>query len=612
MDTKFKRIMSKLYGFMIIGLILSVIIGVFSFSRYNEIENNKVSYSYDYYEKKRLLNYWEEAMAYGTNIDVYTVTKYFKVFDESQEHINSYSRKMHYNMVEFLVYNTKTKKYFTNSNEVKENIKRYTEDINLTGNLIESELTTGYITSTSGITPDISIADIFSRGDKPTKHSQFIKDQQDYKMYFWIPKKEFAPKTYFGLINVEEQSLKDEKQISYNTALISGILAVALLACIVVFNFLSSRSERKEALNNMWIVRLGKFLLRYLLELKKYLFDIRSITFKFVCLIVGFIMFAVLKRYFENNMYTGYIFLNKSELYFDVIDIIGLIIVIIIMFNFTMKLQKTINSTSDSSIDITKDKFVESNLKKLRNNLSNMKGEVSKANNEQMKNERLKAELVTNISHDLKTPLTSIINYTDILLNKDITDEEKEDYLKILNNKSLKLKLLIEDLFEISKITSGKEELNRSSVNVVELLNQSLGEFSSNIKDNNIEFYISCENKNIILNLDGKKMSRVFENLISNISKYSLSGTRAYIDVLDLEDKVNITFKNISKERLNTNVDELFNRFTRGDKARNSQVEGNGLGLAIAQSIVELHNGKIDVTIDGDLFKVEITLFKNI
>ncbi|MEG0641647.1 MAG: histidine kinase dimerization/phospho-acceptor domain-containing protein [Clostridium sp.] len=301
-------------------------------------------------------------------------------------------------------------------------------------------------------------------------------------------------------------------------------------------------------------------------------------------------------------------------MYREIIIPMYLILIVYSIFkliNFLTTLQKIINYSSDFSIDaLKKARFEEKNLTKLRENIASLNEGFNDAVSDRIKNERLKAELVTNISHDLKTPLTSIINYTDILLNKDISDEEKEDYIRILNTKGLKLKLLIEGLFEISKITSGKEGINKEEVNIVELISQSIGELSSSINESNLDFIMGTNSQDVKISLDGKKMSRVFENLITNATKYSLRGTRVYIDVNDFEDRVNISFKNISKDKVELDPDEIFNRFTRGDKTRNSEIEGSGLGLAIAKSIVDIHDGCIEVTIDGDLFKVVITLYK--
>lgn len=230
---------------------------------------------------------------------------------------------------------------------------------------------------------------------------------------------------------------------------------------------------------------------------------------------------------------------------------------------------------------------------------------------DQIKNEKLKSELVANVSHDLKTPLTSIINYTDILLRENISEEEKKEFLNILNRKSIKLKTLIEDLFEISKINSGKLELNKKNVDVIELINQSISEYSDSelYSNKNLKFIVRSFSKKIDMSLDGNKMSRVFENLITNALKYSLANTRVYVDIDDIHKGIKISFKNVSSVPLDFDKKEIFERFTRGDISRSSDVDGNGLGLAIAKSIVELHGGIMYIDFDGDLFKAVTELY---
>lgn len=247
-------------------------------------------------------------------------------------------------------------------------------------------------------------------------------------------------------------------------------------------------------------------------------------------------------------------------------------------------------------------------LKELASNINRIKDGLKISVEEQMKNERLKSELVANFSHDLKTPLTSIINYLDLLQRKDITQNDKEEYLVILNSKSQKLKVLIEDLFEISKINSGKVEMEKEEIDIVELVGQALAEFDNIYVKKNIKFKINSFEDSVVLELDGKRISRVFENLISNALKYSMPNTRVYIDIFKEENNIIISFKNISEVEINFDKEEILERFKRGDQSRNSNIEGHGLGLAIANSIVELHQGKLLIETEGDLFKVFVVL----
>lgn len=227
---------------------------------------------------------------------------------------------------------------------------------------------------------------------------------------------------------------------------------------------------------------------------------------------------------------------------------------------------------------------------------------------EGVKNEKLKTELISNVSHDLKTPLTSIINYVNILKNPDITEEERTEYLLILEKKSLKLKSLIEDLFEMSKINSGKIKLNKELIDLLSLIHQEVGEYSTLYEEKNISFKVTSEEESIYMELDGKLMSRALENVIVNALKYSMDNTRIYIKAEKEENNVKISIKNIANYEMDFNESEIFERFARGDKSRNSKVEGSGLGLAITKSIIELHGGEVNIKREGDMFKLYISL----
>ncbi|GAA0078244.1 HAMP domain-containing sensor histidine kinase [Clostridium sp. CTA-5] len=247
-------------------------------------------------------------------------------------------------------------------------------------------------------------------------------------------------------------------------------------------------------------------------------------------------------------------------------------------------------------------------VKDLIHNINLIKDAYKSALDERVKDERLKTELISNVSHDLKTPLTSIINYVDILKNSNITEEERKDYLSILDKKSLKLKALIEDLFEMSKINSGKITLNKEKIDILSLIHQGIGEYSFLYDHKNISFKVITKEEEIFMELDGKMISRALENIIINALKYSLENTRVYIDVELKDEHVEITVKNISNYEMDFDEDEIFERFVRADKSRNSSIEGSGLGLAITKSIVELHGGEIKIETEGDMFKIYIIL----
>ena len=236
--------------------------------------------------------------------------------------------------------------------------------------------------------------------------------------------------------------------------------------------------------------------------------------------------------------------------------------------------------------------------------IDDIAGGLSNAIAQNMKSERLKTELITNVSHDIKTPLTSIINYVDLLKKEKMPNEKATEYLMILDNKSQRLKKLTEDLVEASKASSGNIKLNMEKLNVKELIKQVSGEFVDKFKERGLEEIISFPEEDISIKADGRYMYRVLENIYSNVAKYALENTRVYLDVIKNQHTVVIQMKNISKQELNISADELMQRFVRGETSRNT--EGSGLGLSIASSLTELQGGQFHIYLDGDLFKVTI------
>ena len=228
-----------------------------------------------------------------------------------------------------------------------------------------------------------------------------------------------------------------------------------------------------------------------------------------------------------------------------------------------------------------------------------------KAVDEEVKSQKMKSELITNVSHDLKTPLTAIITYVNLLKDENLTTEQRKEYLDTLERKSLRLKVLIEDLFEVSKASTGNITLNLVNVDIMNLVKQVTFELSDKLTQAELDLRINLSEEKVILPLDSQKTYRIYENLIGNIAKYALPGTRVYIDGFRMDDTVVITLKNISAQEIHVDAQQLTERFMRGDASRNT--EGSGLGLAIAKSFLELQNGKLEVEVDGDLFKVTTT-----
>ena len=236
--------------------------------------------------------------------------------------------------------------------------------------------------------------------------------------------------------------------------------------------------------------------------------------------------------------------------------------------------------------------------------LNTIRDGVSLAVEARMRSEHFRTELITNVSHDIKTPLTSIINYVDLLGKEKPENEKMREYIDVLQRQSARLKKLIDDLLEASKASTGNLNVNAEPCNVGVLLDQSLGEYGEKLAAAGLEPVLTKPEKPVIIMADGRHMWRIFDNLLNNICKYSMRGTRVYLEVCEQDGKALVTFRNISSHQLNISSEELMERFVRGDSSRNT--EGSGLGLNIAQSLARLQNGELSLTIDGDLFKVTL------
>jgi len=244
-------------------------------------------------------------------------------------------------------------------------------------------------------------------------------------------------------------------------------------------------------------------------------------------------------------------------------------------------------------------------IKQVQDDLNSIGDAIDSAVDERLKSERMQTELITNVSHDIRTPLTSIINYTDLLSKPDVTSEQKKEYLEVLKKQSSKLKKLINDLIDASKAESGKLVMHPEIINAGTVIDMMAGEYQEKLKAKDITLETSgTENDSASIIADPNYLGRVFQNLFGNMYKYSQPGTRAYVDLDEKDSKITIIFRNISSERLHITADELTERFVRGDISRTT--EGSGLGLSIAKNLTELMGGEFNVTIDGDLFKVEL------
>ena len=250
-------------------------------------------------------------------------------------------------------------------------------------------------------------------------------------------------------------------------------------------------------------------------------------------------------------------------------------------------------------------KWMPYDIRKHYEELTSLQDGLKVAVEKQMRSEHLKTDLITNVSHDIKTPLTSIINYVD-LLQKEHTPEEEEKYLEVLSRQSNRLKKLTEDLIEASKASTGNISMELTSIDVKEILEQSLAEYKEKFDANGLEIITDIKDEDIKVRADGNLLWRILNNLYSNINKYALANTRVYIDVSKEDGNALISLKNISREQLNISADELMERFVRGDSSRHT--EGSGLGLNIASSLAEIQKGSLKLSVDGDLFKTELRM----
>lgn len=394
----------------------------------------------------------------------------------------------------------------------------------------------------------------------------------------------------------------------YIVSIIAKFIAITLLTIWIIY--FKNLDKKKDLITNSITYNVCRFFINIIKNIIKYKNKLplvkRLILVELIIVIIAGLIFMFLytTEYWYNPVFmliaiSGYITLSLAI-------ITGIILNKVDYLDKIIKGTKEIkNGNINHKIEIKgKD-----TLAIFAQDINNLSEGLENAIDEKFRSERMKAELITNVSHDLKTPLTSIINYVDLIKKEEnIEPEYLKDYINVLDNKSKRLKVLIEDLFEASKASSGNIELNIEKLDLNQLLRQSIGENEEKISKANLDLKVNLPKEQIYINCDGKRMYRVFENLLINISKYSLHNTRVYIDMKLEEEKVYISFKNISAYELNFEADEIIERFKRGDLARNT--EGSGLGLAIARDLVELQGGDFDIQIDGDLFKVNVVFNK--
>lgn len=340
----------------------------------------------------------------------------------------------------------------------------------------------------------------------------------------------------------------------------------------------------------------------------KNVFDNFNLATKILLAIIGFILITIIIFNICN-------ILISTDNFFFVLIIIITIVTIIFKYIFNritkfLKIRDTIKQLYEGNTEVKLDeKEYVGILKELCIYINDIAGGFTNAIQKSLKSERMKTELITNVSHDIKTPLTSIINYVDLLKKEKMPNEKSKEYLEILDQKSQRLKRLTEDLVEASKASSGNIKLNMEKLDVKELIKQVSGEFEDKLKEKELQLILSMPEEETYIMADSRYLYRVIENMYSNIIKYALPNSRVYIDIVLNKKNIEIQLKNISKDKLNISAEELIQRFVRGESSRNT--EGSGLGLSIAQSLTELQKGEFKIYLDGDLFKV-IIIFEKI
>ena len=388
-------------------------------------------------------------------------------------------------------------------------------------------------------------------------------------------------------------------------AMITPWILIVYLICLTslyLFGSILKRCKSHTLFKNTILYHLYGFLKNKLVKLYQEMIANFNVTSKLAILYFGFILASVIILFVTLGLGFGFFSMLLLLAFW-----IGTFRYLVKRMNELNKIKEALHHIYEGKVDVQlKEEELEGVLKEMAIYVNDIAGGFSKAVEESLKSERLKTELITNVSHDIKTPLTSIINYIDLLKQEKIESKRAKEYLEVLDNKSQRLKKLIEDLVEASKASSGNIKLTIEKLNMKELIKQVTGEFEDKFKKKGLETIFEFPEGEIYIDADSRYLYRVIENMYSNIAKYALENSRVYVDVVQNGSKILVAIKNISKEKLNISAEELMQRFVRGDSSRNT--EGSGLGLSIARSLTELQGGKFNLYLDGDLFKVTIEL----
>ena len=382
---------------------------------------------------------------------------------------------------------------------------------------------------------------------------------------------------------------------------------ILLFYFILIIKQLSNFERKRDFFKTSWCVRVIIWLLKKMKsgikEMRNAIkqnkdFDLtkKIVTVAILCVVAEFIVLTMSGSWIE---------------FFALIIIFGIQLGFLIYFvkklGYLNEIMKGVHKIKEGELNYKIEEKNDIYFSSLANDINNISEGLENSIEQRIKSERMKSELITNVSHDLKTPLTSIINYVELIKKEeDLQPEYLKDYVRVLDNKSKRLKVLIEDLFEASKASTGNIELELVRLDLKQLLQQSIGELEDKLEEANLSLRVNLTEEDTYVLADGRRLYRVFENLLCNISKYSLKNTRVYIDVTKEDGKIITTMKNISSYELNFDPDEIMERFKRADESRNT--EGSGLGLAIARDLVSLQGGKMSIEIDGDLFKAKVVM----
>lgn len=380
--------------------------------------------------------------------------------------------------------------------------------------------------------------------------------------------------------------------------------AILLVADFVIFLLYTMNFAIRIKLNNLisdsvlykilsWFFNF----LKNIYELGIHIISRLPLVWKTVCLFIAVLIFEfIMMNIFYSRAEMAAMWFFKKLICFPILIFVALSL---------RNMQKGAQQIADGNLDYQIDtKFMFGDFKKSAEDLNSINIGMQKAVDEKMRSERLKTELITNVSHDIKTPLTSIINYVDLIKKEHIANEHVTEYINVLDRQSVRLKKLIEDLVEASKASTGNLPVNLAPCDVGVLLDQAIAEYDDKLKAADLELILNKTLFPVFIMADGRHLWRIFDNLLNNICKYTQAFTRVYIDLQVIGSDAVIIFRNISKYPLNISSDELVERFVRGDSSRNT--EGSGLGLSIAKSLADLQNGILDLMVDGDLFKVSL------